>query len=424
MNIFLSVTLSVLSLAGWACSGLPHQRTDSINKFDEHFGKEIVQIRRTLHQHPELAGHETQTKTLIVDYLVNLGLSVETDKKSNGVIAVLETGKKGKNIAWRADMDALPMDLNEDVDFRSLTSGVSHGCGHDAHIAIALGIAKALSAKKNTLKGTIYFIFQPEEETFRGAKTMLASSVMSNIMLDEIYALHVTALPVGQIVVRENEIFAYQRRVNIQFDERVSVDRIKQATDTMTMKLSRRQGENNPANIQQISDSILGLASPQTIFGDYRLVDQHFSISEDARGIHAVTYIYETDREKIATIIPTIKQLLKESGLGGKVRSVDFLQENITIQNDPRLTKQAMRILKNVHPATAVNESYGQVPYFNDDFAYFQQQIPGVYFLLGASAPERGIIAMNHSPNFQIDERCLHIGITHFAALLKERASQ
>lgn len=383
---------------------------------------EAIQLRRTLHRQPELAGGEIQTKKLIIDYLSHLGLEVETNAGDNSVIGILKTGKPGKNIAWRTDMDALPMDLQEDVDFRSLRPCVSHGCGHDAHIAIALGIAKVLSEKRQSLRGTLYFIFQPEEETFVGAKKMLKSAFLSSVKLDEIYALHVTALPLGQIMLRPNEIFAHQRRVMIKFDRNVSRDSIKRATSAISAKLRRTNGVGNPADISLLSDPNVGLTSQHTVFADYCFVDDPFVISENELGLHASAYLYETDVDNIAGIIPSIRQVLHEQGLDPSVRSIAFVQENITIENDAKLTREAMAILTAVQPQTEVVLSQGLVPYFNDDFAYFQQSIPGVYFLLGASVPERGIIAMNHTADFQIDEACLGVGINQFSTLLFHRA--
>jgi amidohydrolase len=135
--------------------------------------EKIVKIRRNFHANPELAGKEKQTQETIKQYLLELGLEVKTNIYGYGIVGILKGAKKGKRIAWRADMDALPNDFPDNVDFKSKVKSVQHGCGHDVHMAIALGIAEVLVKHKKHLKGTVYFIFQPQEESFTGAKGMI-----------------------------------------------------------------------------------------------------------------------------------------------------------------------------------------------------------------------------------------------------------
>ncbi|WP_321540182.1 M20 metallopeptidase family protein [Flavobacterium piscinae] len=145
-----------------------HQKIE--NDTEEIFDK-LVEIRRDFHQNPEIAGDESRSSKIIAEYLINLGLEVKTGIAGNGVIGILKGKKEGKIIAWRADMDALPHDFPDEVSYKSKNKGIQHGCGHDIHMAIGLGIAEVLSKNKEAINGTVYFIFQPEEETFVGAKT-------------------------------------------------------------------------------------------------------------------------------------------------------------------------------------------------------------------------------------------------------------
>lgn len=123
---------------------------------DKVFDK-LVQVRRHFHENPELAGKEKITQEVIKKYLLDLGIHVETNIYGYAVVGILKGDKKGKKIAWRADMDALPNDFPDKVDFKSKVKGVQHGCGHDVHMAIALGIAEVLSKNKKSLHGTVYF---------------------------------------------------------------------------------------------------------------------------------------------------------------------------------------------------------------------------------------------------------------------------
>lgn len=391
--------------------------TDSI------FSK-LVEIRRDFHENPELAGNELHTQQKIINYLLDLGIEVETNFYGHSVVGILKGEKKGKRIAWRSDMDALPNDLPDTVAFKSKVKGIQHGCGHDVHMAIALGIAEILSKNKKYLKGTVYFIFQPEEETFAGAKGMLDNGLLAKIHPDEIYGLHVTALPVGQKMVKPNEMFAYQRRVQIKLKEELTKEQTKELTKKMQDRLSRVKRDTKPWEIQNISDTNKGLANPNTAFQDYLIMDESFERYSKQNEIFLEAYLYETNSSHLKNIIPEIKQVIEINNFKDQLLSVSFVQENPTVINDKELTNDAVNTLNGIYGKGSVTDDYGTVPFFNDDFAYFQQKIPGVYFFLGGSNIEKGFIAMNHAPNFKVDEECIKTGVKSFSSLIFERLNK
>ena len=135
-------------------------------------------------------------------------------------------------------------------------------------------------------------------------------------------------------------------------------------------------------------------------------------------------HLYETNSANLKDLIPKVKQVIEDSGYKDQLLSISFVQENSTVINDTKLTDIATRTLENIYGKGTVTADYGQVPYFNDDFAYFQQKIPGVYFFLGGSNLEKGIIAMNHSPNFQVDEESISTGVKCFSSLILERLNK
>lgn len=387
---------------------------------DKIFDK-LVTLRRGFHEKPELAGKEKLTQETIVKYLTDLGLEVKTDLHGHSVVGILHGGKKGKKIAWRADMDALPTDFPDEVDFRSTIKGVQHGCGHDIHMTIALGIAEVLAKNKKELPGTVYFIFQPEEETFKGAKNMLAKGLLDQINPDEIYGLHVTALPVGEIMVKPGEMFAYQKRIRILLKNELSKEEAKALTKKIHSTLSRSTAGSRPWEIQNIRDPKTGLTNSNTIFKDYLIMDEQFTSYTKNDTLFLEAYIYETNAANLANIIPTVEQVITAGNNKDRLLDVSFIQENPTIINDKKLTAAAITTLQNIYGKNAVAADYGQVPFFNDDFAYFQQKIPGVYFFLGGSNAAKGINALNHSPGFKVDEDCISTGVKSFASLILER---
>jgi metal-dependent amidase/aminoacylase/carboxypeptidase family protein len=383
--------------------------------------EKIIKVRRSLHTNPELAGNEKQTQETIKQYLLNLGLAVKTNIYGYGIVGILKGAKKGKRIAWRADMDALPNDFPDNVDFKSTIKGVQHGCGHDVHIAIALGIAEVLAKNKKTLKGTVYFIFQPEEESFKGAKGMVDNKLFSKINPSEIYGLHITPFSVGQIMVKSNEMYAYQKGIRIEFKNNLTKESLTELYQKIRSTLIRTANNSKPWEVQHALDPKDGLANPNTIFKDYFIMDENFINYSKNDTLFLEFDVYETDKDKLKNIIPAIKKVIESQGLSAELVSVTFFKENPTIQNNPKLTNIAINTLDKMYGKGTVTVDYGQVPFSNDDFSYFQQKIAGVYFFLGGSNFEKGMIAMIHAPNFMVDEECVRIGVEKFSSLIYER---
>jgi metal-dependent amidase/aminoacylase/carboxypeptidase family protein len=423
----LSILLSsvfVLVLAGCqynANNGSRSVAVDAIRMQTDSLFEKLVSIRRDLHQHPELAGNETRTSATIAARLREIGLEVQTGQYGHSVVGILRGGHPGKTIAWRAELDALPGDFADPVLFKSQTPGVHHACGHDVHIAIALGIAEVLAKHRQSLHGTAVFIFQPEEETFKGAKALIERGVFSSMTPDEIYGVHVTALPVGQIVVRANEMFAHQRRVSIRLKNELSKAEIQQLTKHVHSALSRARLGAKPWEIQNIVDPVIGVTSVNTAFQDYLIMAETFDTRTENGELILEADLYETSASNLGSIISRIERAVEASGHKRQLRAVSYVQENPTVLNNPALTRLAVRTLQRKQGADAVRTAYGQAPFFNDDFAYFQQKIPGVYFFLGGSNAEKGIIAMNHAPNFQVDEESIRFGVRSFSSLIIAR---
>ena len=394
---------------------------DAIRLQTDSVFEKLVSIRRDLHQHPELAGNEARTSATIAARLREIGLEVQMGHYGHSVVGTLRGAHPGKTIAWRAELDALSGDFADPVLFKSQTVGVHHACGHDIHIAIALGLAEVLAKHRAALHGTVVFIFQPEEETFKGATALIERGVFASITPDEIYGVHVTALPVGQIVVRANEMFAYQRRVSIRLRGELSETEIQQLTQRVHSALSRAQPGAKPWEIQNIVDPLIGVTSPSTAFQDYLIMAETFDTRTENGELILEADLYETSAANLGSIISRIERAIEASGHQSQLLSVRYVQENPTVQNNATLTRLAIRTLQRTGGVGAVKPAYGQAPFFNDDFAYFQQKIPGVYFFLGGSNAEKGIIAMNHAPNFQVDEESIRVGVRSFASLLIAR---
>ncbi|RZK38306.1 MAG: amidohydrolase [Pedobacter sp.] len=410
------ISILLLLISSLAPQSKKATSNESIRVETDKIYSELVVLRRDFHANPELAGNESRTQEVIKRYLIDLGLEVKTNVYGYGVVGVLRGEKRGKTVAWRADMDAMSTDFPDEEEFKSTMKGVQHGCGHDVHMAIALGIAEVLSKHKRNLKGTVYFIFQPEEETFLGAKRMVDQGLFSEIRPTEIYGLHVTDLPVGKIMTKSNEVFAHQRKLRIEMKSDLSKGEAKVLTQNIQNLLARSKNNSMPWEIQHISDTEKGLMNSNTIFNDYLIVDRFNTYSKNEKLV-LEAYLYETDVTAIEDIVPKVKKLIENGKHKEELISVSFTQANPTVMNDEKLTNAAISVLQGLS-RDLVLPAYGQVPYFNDDFVYFQQQVPGVYFFLGGSNVDKGIVAMNHSPNFKVDEECIRVGVSSFSSML------
>jgi metal-dependent amidase/aminoacylase/carboxypeptidase family protein len=424
-QFLLSLTLATIFVfeQNVCCQQFPKETLiqESIKIETDKIFDKIVKLRRQIHQSPELAGNEVNTQKVIKQYVLDLGLEVLPNVYGNSVVAVLKGAKKGKSIAWRADMDALPNDFPDNVDFKSITKNVQHGCGHDVHMAIALGIAEVLSKHKKDLNGTVYFIFQPEEETFKGAKGMIDNKLFSKIKPTEMYGCHVTPFSVGQIMVKPNEMYAYQKGVRIEFKNNLPKERLIEIYQKISNTLTRTINNRKPWELHYALDPNVGLANSNTIFKDYFLTDGHFVDYSKNDSQFLEFDVYETNKDKLKDIIPAIKKVIEIHDLDLKLVSVTYFKENPTIDNDPKLTNIAINTLDKLYGKGTITIDYGQIPFSNDDFSYFQEKVPGVYFYLGGSNFEKNMIAMIHAPNFMVDEECIRNGVSAFSTLILSR---
>jgi len=395
---------------------------NSIQQRSDQIYDSLVKIRRDFHTYPELSEQEKRTSKKIAKYLKSLGLEVHTNIGGYGVVGILKTNNKGKHIAWRADIDALASDIPDVVDFQSKNEGVSHSCGHDVNATIGLGIANVLSSLKDNLKGTIYFIFQPSEENLKGAKAMMGDGLFELINPDEIYALHITPMPSGMIGTRADWLFAGYKSIKIDYKNSSENDSIVTFTKNLISNLQTVKPDSKFWDNRNLMSPEIGLANPNTIYKDYTTVNQKFIIEETDNQISISTFISASNEAKMDTILPLLKNKISASKYSKKLVGVTYSGEYPIINNDIKLTNESMNSLSSIYGNQNVISLYGIIPDGrSDDFAYFQKQIPSVYFLLGGSNFAKGIISMPHSPNFSVDENSIKIGVNYFSSLIIER---
>ncbi len=384
----------------------------------------LVDIRRDIHQHPELSGDEQRTSQIIEKYLTDLGLEVMTGLAGHGVVGILRGGKAGKRIAWRADMDAIRNDNTDQEVFKSLNDGVGHMCGHDVHATIGLGIANVLSKLKDHLSGTVYFVFQPAEETFLGAKAMVDEGLFRKIHPDEIYGLHIFPTESGVVNLKANELFAYEKTVKLKFASVADPTALRAFFKQIMEGFRRQRPEATPWSLDFLTDTVFGLENPATMYQDYFILIPNIYLTEGENGLSLNATFFETDSNRLDSILIEIKSQILNSDYREAFVSIEYSRGNPTVLNSPELTAISQRLLDSLYHGGIVQPLYGQVPYFNEDFIYFQQKVPGVMFLLGGSNAEKGIMAMPHTPDFRVDEEAIKYGVKYFSSLILERVNQ
>ncbi len=384
----------------------------------------VIEWRRHIHENPELSNREYETAKYIAAHLEALGLRVQTGVAHTGVVAILEGGKPGPVVGLRADMDALPVTERTDIPFKSTAIGeyqgnkvgVMHACGHDTHVAILMGVAQILTELQSELEGTVKFIFQPAEEGAPageegGAELMVKEGVLKNPDVDAIFGLHISdATPVGTITYKEGGIMASSNAFQITVHGKQAhgsapwsgVDPIvtaAQIINNLQTVVSRNMELTNEAavvTVGQIHGGVRSNIIPEEVFmeGTIRALDNEMR-----------DYIFERI-EAIATNTA--------EAMGARAEVTISHGYPITF-NDPELTRQMVPTLEKA----AGEGKVVTIPAITgaEDFSFFQQQIPGLYFFLGG-LPEGGTPSGHHTPDFYIDESGLELGVRSLSHLV------
>ena len=378
--------------------------------------RQVVTWRRDFHQHPELGMQETRTAKVIADHLRSLGLEVQTGVPGapTAVVGILKGGKPGKVVGLRADMDGLPVTEQVDLPFKSTAktmwngqeTGVMHACGHDNHMAILMGAATALAGMREQLPGTVKFLFQPAEEGPGGADPMVKAGVLKNPDVHAVFGLHVFPFPAGQIVYRSGPLMA--------------------SADEFTIVITGKQthgavpwGGVDPIVIgAQIVTAFQSIVSRQVNISEAPAVvtvgkfaggNRSNIIPDTVELVGTVRAFDEGERAKIQQRIRAIATNYAEAS--GATATITFGLGYPVTRNDPALTEQMVPTLKRVAGEKQV--VVGPLTGTAEDFSYFQQAVPGLYFFLGVtpSTKDPKTVASNHSPLFFADESALPVGV-------------
>jgi len=389
----------VLAVSGPAAHAQDQTLIDRIDRRLESVRADLIELRRDIHRHPELSGQEERTAGIVAARLRSLGLEVQTGIGGHGVVGILRGAVPGAVVAYRADMDAVHSSAPDPVPFASETPGVRHICGHDIHTTVALGIAEALAAIRDDLPGTVKFIFQPAEENVQGAAAMIEEGVLEDPAPEAIFAVHSAPLEVGQIGSVEGLALPGLDRVSVTL--RGEGD-LSDAARSHAGAISAVSTSRDVAP----SDFIAAMVSrprPGQESGEWVITGLVRAGSAEARA-RARAGI----DERLAA--------LRHDGI-----SYEFSYQEQSLPdmvNDPELVRSTLETLRSVLRPDGLLEVNQVTPYFSEDFAHYQQHIPGAMYWLGVSNSELGYVGMPHSPDFVADEESIIVGARAMAAVL------
>jgi amidohydrolase len=370
---------------------------------------EVVATRRDLHEHPELGFEERRTAELVARRLEALGFEVHTGIGRTGVVGVLRGARPGKTIMLRADMDALPLEEENDVPYRSHTPGTMHACGHDGHVAILLGAARVVMSRRDEVAGTVCFLFQPAEEGKGGARAMVEDGVLERFGIERAYGLHLaSAHPVGQVGFREGPFYASSDSIEITIEGKgghgasphLSIDPVYVASQFVIA-------------VQQIVSRQVDPIEPAVVtIGAINGGTTHNVIPSRVRLLGTVRAFNAGVRAAMAERIERVLRGVCESS--GASYTFEYLWRYPVTSNDAEQTRYARALAEKIAGPAQVAE----VPRLMgaEDFSFFAERVPACFFTLGSNGGEASAFPHHHA-RFDIDESALATGVRMMAAL-------
>ncbi len=391
---------------------MQHTITERIRVLsNKHFPK-LVKLRREFHQYPELGYSEFNTSERVARELKRLGIKVRAGVAKTGVVGVLAGKKKGKTVALRADMDALPITEETNLPYKSKRPGLMHACGHDAHMACVIGAAVILSELKDDLPGNVKFIFQPSEESPPGgAKPMIREGVLENPKVSGIFGLHCdSAIPIGKIGVKEGPFMAQADSFDITIkgisahgarphDGIDAIVAASQAIQVLQTIVSRKIDPLQPVVISL--GKIQGGTKRNIICSEVRLEGTARSLTKDVA-------------QRIPRLIENMLSGVAKSS--GASFELDYRKGYPVLINHPKATDLARNTISQLFGKRAIVEI--KKPLMGaEDFAFFLQKVPGTFLRLGIRNPKKKAVYPWHHPKFAVDEDAIGIGASLLAGL-------
>lgn len=362
--------------------------------------KYVIDLRRHFHMYPETGWNEEKTSQKIKDELRGLGIPFVQVAKT-GVIATIKGNTSGKTIALRADIDALEVNESNDLDYKSKNKGISHACGHDAHTAMLLGAAKILNQLKDELKGTVKLIFQPAEEVLNGAVAVIEDGGLDGV--DSIFGIHIIGLlPAGMVAVGTGPILSSADFFKIDVKgmgghggmPHQGVDAAVTASAIVMNLQTIASREVNPMEPVVVSVGKLNAGTRNNVIAGEAIME-------------GTTRCYNDDVRK--KLPEAMERIIKNTANAYRAEVyLDYINGVPPTVNDAACADRARTVIGNILGKEALLDSPPMTG--AEDFAFYQQKVPGAFVFLGAGNEDKDAIYPQHHENFTIDEDALEAG--------------
>ena len=372
----------------------------------------LISTRRDFHKHPELSFKEFRTSKIIADKLESYGLEVIRKVGKTGVVGTLKGSSKGPSIAFRADMDALPIQETGNLEYKSINDGVMHACGHDGHMAILLAAAEVLSKYRESISGTIKFIFQPAEEGLGGARYMIEDGALENV--DQIFGLHLwNYQKIGTIGVKSGPMMAAADLFEIKIRGVGGHGASPQGTADAIIASSYLIQSLQTIVSRNINPIESGVVTVGKINGGY-----NFNVISDYVTLQGTTRAYTEEIRKL--IENRMSEIINGIQTAFNV-SIEFKYNKgyppvINCENETNILVHAAN---KIVGTTNVGNPY--LTMGGEDFSYYLEKIPGCFFFVGSSPNTKEFLKTpHHCPHFDIDEKSLLIGSSIFLQIAED----
>ncbi|MBA2340610.1 MAG: amidohydrolase [Pyrinomonadaceae bacterium] len=409
MCLLANIGVGQQSIISSATSQITSAREQRITQMAEAMRARLIAQRRDFHIHPELSNREERTARVVAERLRELKFDeVRTNIARHGVVGILRGGRPGATIAVRADMDALPINEMMNVPYRSQNAGVKHACGHDVHTSVELGVAEILSSMRAEIPGTIKFIFQPAEEGAPageegGAALMIKEGVLENPRPAAIFGLHVMPnIEVGQVGYNSGAAMASSDKFIITVHGKKvhgayphdGIDAVTVAAECITALQTIRSRRVDTTEPLVLSIGIVQGGNRFNIIADeVKLEGTVRTLNEDVR-----KRVQALMRETLAGVTSAY----------GASYEMQYEEGAAVTFNDPKLVEETLPVMRRVMGESNMVTRKPQMG--AEDFSYYQRVVPGFFYFLGVGNKSKGITAMIHTPEFDVDEESLVIG--------------
>lgn len=357
-------------------------------------------LRRDFHRHPELGFKENRTSGVVARTLTELGLKVTQGVGKTGVVALLEGNKPGRVVMLRFDMDALPIQEETGAEYASTNPGVMHACGHDAHMAIGLTVARILQSHRPELNGTIKFVFQPAEEGLGGAEGMIADGVLENPTPVCALGMHVwNEEPVGWLAATSGPTMAAAEIFRVRINGKGGHGAIPDLTADPVVASAQVITALQNIVSRNVSPLKTAVVSVTTIHGG-----DAFNVIPSSVELQGTIRTFEPEvREKVLGRFKEIVNGVTEAM--GCQAEIDLKLLTPAVINDPVITKSVQASAKRILPNDRIETGFHTMG--SEDMACFLQRVPGCYVFVGSANKVKGFDASHHHPRFDIDEEAM-----------------